>query len=105
MRNSIIIAIVVISIQAFGQSTEQKSVTTQEKTEKVTLKISGMTCSGCAKHIHKALTELKGIVDNEVRYPGDIAVVTYQPGEIKVEEIIRAIEKSGYKAKKLKSKS
>jgi copper chaperone CopZ len=104
MRTIISIIVVLFAgTQVFAQSPETKSVSDQKKTEKVTLKITGMTCVGCANHIHKTLSEKKGVVDNEVKYPGDIAIITYRPNEIKIEEIIHLIEKSGYKAKKLKS--
>lgn len=93
--------IFILNIESSAQSGGTDS--NQDKTEKVKLKITGMTCAGCANHIHKALSEKKGIVDNEVKYPGDVAIITYRPGEIKLEEIIQAIEKSGYKVKKLKS--
>jgi copper chaperone CopZ len=98
-----IITVVLAGIQLFAQTSQPESATAQEKTEKVTLKITGMTCAGCSNQIHKALTEKDGIVDNEVKYPGNIAIITYKPGKIKLEEILRTIEKSGYKAKKLKS--
>jgi len=106
MRNiqtfiSAVALIFIFNIESLAQSGRADS--SQEKTEKVKLKVTGMTCAGCANHIHKALSEKKGIVDNEVKYPGDIAIITYRPGEIKLEEIIRAIEKGGYKVKKLKS--
>jgi len=99
----IIITAVLTSLNAMAQTSQSGSDVVQEKTKKVTLKISGMTCAGCSNHIHKTLNEKEGIVDNEVKYPGDIAIITYNPDKIKLEEIIRAIEKSGYKAKKLKS--
>jgi copper chaperone CopZ len=100
---SIVVLILTFNAQTFGQSDKTDSDVDQQKTKQVKLKITGMTCGGCANHIHRALSETKGVVDMEVKYPGDSAIITYKPNEIKFEEIIRTIEKSGYNAKKLKS--
>lgn len=77
----------------------------------VTLKITGMTCAGCAGSIHTALSKKNGIINDEVKYPGDVAIIKYDPAKIKEDEIIKIIEKAGYKAslagkqsKKTKSK-
>jgi len=64
----------------------------------VTLEITGMTCSGCASHVSTALSSVDGILEEEVMYPGNIAVIKYNPEKVSVEEIIAAIEKTGYKA-------
>lgn len=70
----------------------------QTETKTVTLKITGMTCGGCAKHIHSALSKKDGIIENEVKYPDGVAVIKYDPKKITVSDIIKTIEKSGYKA-------
>ncbi len=64
-----------------------------EKT--VTLKITGMTCAGCASHISASLTNLDGVLKQEVKFPGDIAVITYDPEKTNEKEIIATVEKSG----------
>lgn len=68
----------------------------------VTLKVTGMTCGGCANNIHTALSKKDGILENEVKYPGDIATVKYNPDKITEKEIITSIEKAGYKAEIMK---
>lgn len=71
----------------------------QSKTEKVKLKITGLTCAGCAGHLNKVLSETNGIINNSVEYPGDLAVVEYDSKKITPDEIIKAIEdKTSYKA-------
>jgi copper chaperone CopZ len=64
----------------------------------VTLKITGMTCSGCSNHISSALSKKDGILAQEVKFPGDVAIVKYDPDKITEKEIIATIEKAGYKA-------
>jgi mercuric ion binding protein len=65
----------------------------QENTETVKLKITGLTCAGCASHVHKALSKTPGVTDNTVAYPGDIALIQYDPEKTNPELIIEAIEK------------
>lgn len=64
----------------------------------VELTITGMTCQGCADHLTSALSEKSGVVKSDVQYASNSATVTYDPSIVKMEEIIRAIEETGYKA-------
>lgn len=82
----------------------QKTEETTQKSETVKLKVTGLTCAGCASHLYKVLKETKGVVDNSVEYPGDIAVIDYDPKKTQPEQLIAAIEKkTSYKAELLKS--
>lgn len=87
--------------KANAQTTKQENKR-QVETKTVTLKITGMTCGGCAKHVHSALSKKDGIIENEVKYPGDIATIKYNPNKITVAEIIKTIETTGYKAQEMK---
>ena len=73
-----------------------------EKT--VTLKITGMTCGGCANHVSVALSKVDGIISEDVSYPGDKNTITYDPNKTSEKDIIAAIEKTGYKAKVITAK-
>lgn len=85
------------------QATAQtKTATTEPNTQTVKFKVTGMTCGGCANHISTALQKLDGVVSEDVEYPGDIAVVQFDPKKLKEKAIIAAIEGAGYKAKVLK---
>jgi len=70
-----------------------------DEVKTVTVKITGMSCAGCASHVHTALAKKAGILDNEVKYPGDVALIKYDAAKISPEEIIKTIESTGYKAK------
>jgi copper chaperone CopZ len=83
----------------------QETAETTQKSETVKLKVTGLTCAGCANHLYKVLKETEGVVDNSVEYPGDIAVVDYDPKQTQPEQLIAAIkEKTTYKAEVLKPK-
>ncbi|GAC1382807.1 MAG: hypothetical protein NVS3B25_33070 [Hymenobacter sp.] len=67
----------------------------------VKIKVTGLTCAGCASHVHTALTKQAGVVSNTVEYPGDVAVVTYDPALTNEAALVKAIEQTGYKAQVL----
>ncbi len=45
-----------------------------------------------------------GVISDEVKYPGDIAIIKYEASKISEKEIIAVIEKAGYKAEVQKEK-
>ncbi|RMF22254.1 MAG: copper chaperone [Bacteroidetes bacterium] len=73
----------------------------QVETKTIKLKVTGMTCAGCANHISNALKKLDGVLGEDVQYPGDVAFVTFVPGKVDEKAIIAAIEEAGYKAELL----
>lgn len=70
----------------------------QSETKTVTLKITGMTCSGCANHISEAVKKTDGVLEQEVKYLGDVATVKYDPSKTNEDKIMATIVKVGYKA-------
>ena len=68
------------------------------------IKITGMSCAGCANHIHTALSKTEGVISDKVKYPGDIAIIKYIPSKISEDQIVKVIEKAGYKAEVQKEK-
>ncbi len=70
--------------------------------QKVKLKVTGMSCGGCANHISKALGELEGILEEDVQFPGDVAIVKFDPDKVTLAGIIKTIEEAGYKAEVMK---
>lgn len=79
-----------------AQSTEK---TTSKKEASVEIKITGMTCAGCASHVYNVLSETDGVIDNEVKYPGDIAVIKFDASKITSKELVATIEEeTNYKA-------
>lgn len=77
----------------------------QEKVETVEVKVTGMMCGGCASKVHKALKETAGIIDNEVKYPGDVAIVKYDPEKTNPEAIVGVIEEKTDFSAELKEES
>lgn len=65
----------------------------------VIIEVEGMTCEGCAVHINETLKKLKGVVSAEANYPQKNVKVVYNPKQITLEQIKKAIDEIGYKAK------
>ena len=109
MKRIIIISATVLAFYAISQvcgcdncnkansQTLSSKVILKDDNKTVKLKVKGMTCGGCSNNIHNALSKKIGIIENEVKFPGDVAIVKYDPEKISLEEIIKTIEKAGYK--------
>lgn len=76
--------------------------TTDQPPKTIKLKITGMTCAGCSNHISTALKNMDGVIEQSVEYPGDIATIKYDASKTNPAEMIKAIEKAGYKAEIIK---
>ncbi len=64
-------------------------------THETTFRIEGMTCKVCSLTIKKALINLNGVIDAEVRYNERIATVQLDKSEIDLEDISNTIETLG----------
>lgn len=108
MKNLLIVLVVTLfsTTSLFAQTPPQQKAASQqaETAEWVTLKVTGITCAGCAGHIQKALSGKEGVLDHEVKYPGDQVKVKFDPNKIKSEDIQQAITALGYKAEPVETK-
>ena len=77
----------------------------QDNAKTVEVKVTGMMCGGCASKVHKVLQETAGVLDDEVKYPGDVAIVKYDPKEITPESIVEAIQEETDFTAELKEES
>lgn len=67
----------------------------EESKLKTELKIEGMMCQHCVKHVHDALAKMAGVSEVEVSLENKSAVVT-SAAEIPTEEFAKVIEDAGY---------
>jgi Cu+-exporting ATPase len=67
--------------------------------------ISGMTCSACSAHVEKSVGKQQGVSLVSVNLLTETMDVTFDPGEINENQIIAAVEKSGYGAELLPVRS
>ena len=65
-------------------------------TEKVVIKIGGMTCATCEKTVTDALQRLDGIIKVSVNLATEKATVTYNPRMISLVEMKKTVDDTGY---------
>ncbi|MHA1166860.1 MAG: copper ion binding protein, partial [Candidatus Hodarchaeales archaeon] len=64
----------------------------------VTFSIGGMTCANCVSTIEKALTNTAGVTEASVNLTTERATVKFNPDKVTVDNLVKAVEKSGYRA-------
>lgn len=61
-----------------------------------TLKVLGIDCDNCAANVRKALKDMKGIENLDIRFSEKIAVVAFDPGKTSRQEIAEKVEDFGF---------
>ena len=64
----------------------------------VELKVSGMTCTGCAVSVRNALLETPGVTAAEVDWEAGRAKVQYDAARVSTAQLLEAVNKTGFKA-------
>lgn len=59
-------------------------------------KVTGMTCAACARAVERSVKKVDGVQDASVNLLSEKLVITGNGGDIKPEEIEKAVAKSGY---------
>ncbi len=60
------------------------------------LPVRGMTCASCVGHIEKALSGVPGVLSAHVNLATEQATVEVKEGEVTLEDLVRAVEETGY---------
>ena len=68
--------------------------------EKVKLKVTGMTCNNCLKHVETALAELEGVESVKVNLKKGIANVKFDETVQEVDDLTTAVDQAGYQAER-----
>jgi copper chaperone CopZ len=80
----------------FPKTDKQSSVTEQANIQTAEFTINGMTCSGCEEHINHEVNKLTGILNTTVSYENGNAIVEFNKTKTDIQEIEKAIAKTGY---------
>lgn len=62
------------------------------------LVVTGMTCASCVASVESALTSMKGVEAADVNLATERASVRYDPAQVDVPSLVRAVERAGYGA-------
>jgi Cu+-exporting ATPase len=73
-------------------------VAVAERAGRVELAIEGMTCASCAARVERRLNKLDGVAAT-VNFATEEAAVSYDAGQVSVDELIAAVEAAGYHAR------
>ncbi len=65
-------------------------------TAELELPITGMTCAACVSNVERAINRQDGVLEVNVNLATEHATVRYVPGTVSRQDIIAAVEKSGY---------
>ena len=97
-----VLVIVAISLFVFipGERTEVVATSEAETVKLVALPVEGMTCGGCAISVKMALKQLDGVRETKVDVEKGEAVVTYTEGKVTLDQMIKAIDSTGFTAGK-----
>src|SRR3990167_3515443 len=68
------------------------------KKEKAIIGIEGMHCASCAVKIENKLKKTKGIINATVNFANEKAIIDYDTSKTNKENLVNAINKTGYKA-------
>ncbi len=74
------------------------------KVVKKKLKIEGMHCTSCAMNIDFDLEDLEGVKKCKTSYIKQESEVEFDEEEIKLQQILEQVEKTGYQAKPVSPK-
>lgn len=78
-------------------------MSTTTNTEKINLKLRGMSCASCASSIEQAISRVPGVESCNVNFGAEQASIQYNPRQTSIEDIQAAIQEAGYSAYSLYS--
>ena len=84
----LLVAVITLSLASIALAAETTT----------TFKVTGMYCSACQTKIQHALQKTDGLKAASVDLDKGSATVTYDDAKIKPDQIVKVIEKEGYKA-------
>jgi mercuric ion transport protein len=80
----------------FPKTEKQSIVTEQANIQTAEFTINGMTCTGCEEHVNHEVNKLTGIINTTVSYEKGNAIVEFDKNKTDIQEIEKAIAKTGY---------
>jgi copper chaperone CopZ len=81
----------------FYPKTEKQVIVVDKQNIKIVeFTINGMTCSGCVNEVNHEVNKLQGIIKTVVSYENGNAVIEFDDTKTDIDEIEKAITKTGY---------
>ncbi len=89
---TILLSVVVLSLNLFGQDTNKSAKTSYE----ITFTVNGMTCEGCVENVQNTLKAVKGVTGYDVQRKENRAIVEFDPKITNADKIEAALKKTSY---------
>jgi copper chaperone CopZ len=89
--------------QVFYQDVKASVASDSKNIRQVDLNIAGMTCTACEDHIKHAVSQLPGFISASADHKAGMATVTFDESKTTTEQIVSAVNESGYKVVDYKS--
>jgi len=75
------------------------TINNDDKYEKVTLNVEGMTCTTCASKVEKTLNKLVGVVSANVNFAVEKVTIEYDSKQVRVIDMQNKVQALGYELK------
>lgn len=96
MKHIFTLTLITLTLGLFSYS-PLNAADSEKATKTLNVSIKGMTCEGCANGVTAALKKLKGVNMAKVDFNKESGSIKYLLDETNEKQIIKTIEKSGYK--------
>ena len=80
----------------YSKTEKQVIIVDKQNIKIVEFTIKGMTCSGCVNEVNHEVNKLQGIIKTVVSYENGNAVIEFDDTKTDIDEIEKAITKTGY---------
>lgn len=97
MRNTILMAMLVLSAIACKPNKPANQADASAKPVKVELSVTGMMCMGCVETVRSSIAQMQGVDTVSVSLDSARATVTFKPQITDTVSIREAVELNGYK--------
>ncbi len=85
----------------FFPKTESKVIVVESNNiVQASLDIEGMTCQGCEEEVKNEISQLPGFIEAQVNHETGKATVKFDKSKTTLEQVVSAINKTGYKVTK-----
>jgi Cu+-exporting ATPase len=89
--------------EAPRKTAEQLDLPSRQR-ETLNLEITGMTCASCVRRVEKALGRVPGVLEAQVNFATETALVRFEAGAVTRSDFEKAVEDAGYGVKPLAAK-
>lgn len=92
--------LLVILVIAFACQKSTKTKQTEPVIAEVSIPVQGMTCGSCEHHVETEVIRKAGVIEIDADHEKAVAHVKYDSSKISLDQLVAAINETGYKASK-----